>query len=94
MTDALEPATVDAQQLAAPRGAVVPEADAGAGTWRKLDGPDDLVEFYDPTDVFGDLADTLAEAFPALGEPAGTSDEDGEGDGEDGGEEDEADVGG
>ena len=70
---------------------VVPEADADAGTWRKLDGPDDLVEFYDPTDVFGDLADTLAEAFPALGEPAGASDEDGEDGGEDGGEEDEAD---
>jgi hypothetical protein len=57
---------------------VVPEAEAEAGTWRKLDGPDDLVEFYDPTDVFGDLADTLAEAFPALAEPAGESDEDGE----------------
>jgi hypothetical protein len=46
---------------------VVPETDAEAGTWRKLDGPDDIVEFYDPTDIFGDLADTLAEAFPALG---------------------------
>jgi hypothetical protein len=49
---------------------VVPEDDAESGTWRKLDGPDDIVEFYDPTDVFGDLADTLAEAFPGLGEPA------------------------
>jgi hypothetical protein len=46
---------------------VVPETEAEAGTWRKLDGPDDIVEFYDPTDIFGDLADTLAEAFPALG---------------------------
>jgi hypothetical protein len=46
---------------------VIPETDAEAGTWRKLDGPDDIVEFYDPTDIFGDLADTLAEAFPALG---------------------------
>ena len=26
--------------------------------------PEDIVEFYDPTDVFGDLADALAEAFP------------------------------
>ena len=51
---------------------VVPENEADSGTWRKLDGPDDIVEFYDPTDVFGDLADTLAEAFPSLGEPAGT----------------------
>lgn len=57
---------------------VVPEAEAEAGTWRKLDGPDDLVEFYDPTDIFGDLADTLAEAFPALGEPSGEGDDDGE----------------
>ena len=49
---------------------VVPEAEAEAGTWRKLDGPDDLVEFYDPTDIFGDLADALAEAFPNLAEEA------------------------
>jgi hypothetical protein len=46
---------------------VIPEAEAEAGMWRKLDGPDNIVEFYDPTDIFGDLADTLAEAFPALG---------------------------
>jgi hypothetical protein len=46
---------------------VIPETEAEAGTWRKLDGPDDIVMFYDPTDIFGDLADTLAEAFPALG---------------------------
>jgi hypothetical protein len=63
---------------------VVPDADTGAGAWRKLDGPDDLVEFYDPTDVFGDLADTLAESFPALGEPAGASDENREEGGEEG----------
>ncbi len=50
---------------------VVPEDDAESGTWRKLDGPDDIVEFYDPTDVFGDLADALAEAFPSLGGPDG-----------------------
>jgi hypothetical protein len=61
---------------------VVPESEADSGTWRKLDGPDDIVEYYDPTDIFGDLADTLAEAFPALGEPAGASDE-GDGDEED-----------
>jgi hypothetical protein len=34
--------------------------------WRPLSGADQLVEFYDPTDVFGDLADALAEAFPAV----------------------------
>lgn len=46
------------------RAEVLPEE--GDGTWRTLDGPDDLVEFYDPTDVFGDLADALAEAYPAV----------------------------
>ena len=60
---------------------VVPEAEAEAGTWRKLDGPDDIVEFYDPTDIFGDLADTLAEAFPALSGADGASE-----DGDEGGE--------
>ena len=48
---------------------VVPEE--GKGEWRTLSGPDELVEFYDPTDVFGDLADALAEAFPAVA-PDGT----------------------
>jgi hypothetical protein len=46
------------------RAEVVPE-DA-AGTWRNLESADELVEFYDPTDVFGDLADALAEAFPSV----------------------------
>ena len=46
------------------RAEVIPE-DAEE-TWRTLDGADELVEFYDPTDVFGDLADALAEAFPSV----------------------------
>jgi hypothetical protein len=46
------------------RAEVIPE-DA-ADEWRTLSGSDQLVEFYDPTDVFGDLADALAEAFPAV----------------------------
>ena len=46
------------------RAEVIPE-DAD-GEWRTLTGPEDLVEFYDPTDVFGDLADALAEAFPSI----------------------------
>jgi hypothetical protein len=55
--------------------------------WRQLSGSDQLVEFYDPTDVFGDLADALAEAFPAVAPemPAGSGDG-GEGDGADGAE--------
>lgn len=46
---------------------VVPEAgEDGArdGSWKRLSSPDDMVEFYDPTDVFGDLAEALAESFP------------------------------
>ncbi|MEA2610854.1 MAG: hypothetical protein QOG32_580 [Chloroflexota bacterium] len=46
------------------RAEVIPE-DAD-DEWRTLSSADDLVEFYDPTDVFGDLADALAEAFPAV----------------------------
>jgi hypothetical protein len=46
------------------RAEVVPEDAEGA--WRTLATPDELVEFYDPTDVFGDLAETLAEAFPEV----------------------------
>jgi hypothetical protein len=38
----------------------------GDGEWRTLEGPEALVEYYDPTDVFGDLADALAEAYPAV----------------------------
>src|SRR4051812_26814838 len=41
-------------------------AEDSDGAWRELHGADELVEFYDPTDVFGDLADALAEAFPTI----------------------------
>ena len=34
--------------------------------WRPLTTPEELVEYYDPTDVFGDLADALAETFPSI----------------------------
>src|ERR687888_390854 len=37
----------------------------GDGDWRTLTEPDQLVEYYDPTDMFGDLADSLAEAYPS-----------------------------
>lgn len=46
------------------RAEVVPED--GGGEWRTLSSVDELVEFYDPTDVFGDLADSLAEAYPSV----------------------------
>ena len=46
------------------RAEVLPED--SAGEWRELKATDELVEFYDPTDIFGDLADALAEAFPNI----------------------------
>ncbi len=46
------------------RAEVIPED--SEEQWRTLNGAEELVEFYDPTDVFGDLADALAEAFPAV----------------------------
>ena len=60
---------------------VVPQPDDEGETadeWRALTSPDELVEFYDPTDIFGDFAEALAEHFPAIaaeednegGEPA------------------------
>jgi hypothetical protein len=67
------------------RAEVLPEDNEGAeGEWRELTEPEDIVEFYDPTDVFGDLADALAEAFPSVApEPEAEPGADGEDEGED-----------
>ncbi|HEX8941213.1 MAG TPA: hypothetical protein VF763_13720 [Candidatus Limnocylindrales bacterium] len=73
---------------------VIPEADEAAGEWRSLRSPEDLVEFYDPTDVFGDLADAIAEAYPEVAPEAGGEDETEAGEeteGEAGGDEEVAD---
>ena len=59
------------------RAEVIPED--SEGEWRTLASGDDLVEFYDPTDVFGDLADALAEAFPSVAPELAKGEEDGEG---------------
>jgi hypothetical protein len=58
---------------------VVPEEEAAEGRWERLDNPDEIVKFYDPTDIFGDLADALAEAFPDLNEEVPEEGEEGEG---------------
>ncbi len=63
------------------RAEVLPE-DAD-GSWRELTAPDDVVEFYDPTDVFGDLADSLAEAYPSVAPETADDEEGDEGEGED-----------
>ena len=71
---------------------VVPERETeegpAEGSWKRLSSPDDLVEFYDPTDVFGDLAEALAESFPQI------IDEDDEAEADDDDEADEADEAG
>ena len=44
---------------------VVPEVDGGGeGSWQPFTSPEELVQFYDPTDLFGDLAEALAEQYP------------------------------
>jgi hypothetical protein len=60
---------------------VVPERDededsSSEGNWKRLSSPDDIVEFYDPTDVFGDLAEALAESFPAIVDEDDDADDD------------------
>jgi hypothetical protein len=48
---------------------VIPEPEDGEeaeGIWKPLGSPEDLVQYYDPTDLFGNLAETLAEQFPAV----------------------------
>jgi hypothetical protein len=45
------------------RGKVVPE---GEGGWAEISTPDAIVRYYDPTDVFGDLAEAIAEAYPRV----------------------------
>ena len=55
------------------RGRVIPE---GSTEWTTLDRPEDIVRFYDPTDVFGDLADAIADAFPGVAEDDDEGDDD------------------
>jgi hypothetical protein len=52
-------------------GEVVPEHDdegegEGELQWQPLTTSDDLVQFYDPTDLFGDLAEAIAESYPEV----------------------------
>ena len=43
------------------RGRVIPEGGTG---WQDISSPDQIVRFYDPTDIFGDLAEALVDAYP------------------------------
>ena len=73
------------------RGRVIPE---GETSWQDISSPDQIVRFYDPTDVFGDLAEAIADAYPAVAEAAEEAEDDDEGDEaeEDEAEEDDADA--
>jgi hypothetical protein len=72
--------------------------------WRPLTTAEELVEYYDPTDVFGDLADALAEAYPSIApeiaafeagaEGEAESDDDEEDDEDEGEDEDDEDADG
>lgn len=42
-------------------GRVIAEGETG---WQDIGRADQIVRFYDPTDIFGDLADAIAEAYP------------------------------
>ena len=69
------------------RGRVVPE---GEGGWTDITTPDAIVRYYDPTDVFGDLAEAIADAYPAVTDAADEDDAGPRG-GEDVGESEESD---
>jgi hypothetical protein len=45
------------------RGRVIPE---GATSWQDISSPDQIVRYYDPTDIFGDLAEAIADAYPTV----------------------------
>ena len=46
---------------------VIPEVDvAGEPTWQALTSHQDMVQFYDPTDLFGDLAEAIADQYPGV----------------------------
>jgi hypothetical protein len=59
--------------------------------WRPLKTAEELVEYYDPTDVFGDLADALAEAYPAIAPELAAFEANGTGEAAEGGEAEAAD---
>jgi hypothetical protein len=72
------------------RGRVIPE---GATSWQDISSPDQIVRYYDPTDIFGDLAEAISDAYPAV---AGQAEEEGASDTDEGkgGEDDNADDAG
>jgi hypothetical protein len=65
-------------------GEVVPERDEasdGEPEWQPLTRSDDMVQFYDPTDLFGDLAEAIADSYPEVAPENGDDESDEAGDG-------------
>jgi hypothetical protein len=70
------------------RGRVIPEGETG---WQDIAGPEEIVRYYDPTDVFGDLAEAIADAYPDVaGEGAEVDEDEDEDEDVDDGEDDAA----
>jgi len=55
------------------RGRVIPEGEEG---WTDISSPDQIVRFYDPTDVFGDLAEAIVDTYPSVTSVAGKGEDD------------------
>jgi hypothetical protein len=53
------------------RGRVIPE---GETAWEDISSPDQIVRYYDPTDVFGDLAEAIVDTYPSVSAGASTGD--------------------
>ena len=54
------------------RGRVIPE---GGNGWKDISSADQIVRYYDPTDIFGDLAEAIVDQYPAVSSAADTGDE-------------------
>jgi hypothetical protein len=68
------------------RGRVIPE---GGTAWEDISSPDQIVRYYDPTDIFGDLAESIADAYPAVSAGASPEGTAASGDGDDQGDPDD-----
>jgi hypothetical protein len=71
-------------------GRVIPEDERD---WLDLRAPDDIVRFYDPTDVFGDLAEAVADAYPSVAGDLDEAEDTDADEAEDDGDEDDGDDG-
>jgi len=57
---------------------VAPDEPTSGRSWKPLGSPEDIVDFYDPVDLFGDLIDALEDEFPVLQDVEGDRDMDDE----------------